>query len=105
METQAEKQLPLWPSTADLPWGSPVLVEVPEEFWSPDWRRGVRSKTYLGMLCSHCGPERDGRGIPYRVCVQPRRESQAEDEQAPCVPFNWEHAKITALAGKLADYW
>jgi hypothetical protein len=95
-------QLALWKSTADLPWDRPVLVEVAEEFWSDDWLRGVRSKTYLGMLCSHFGPELDRHGNRYPVCVQPRCESQAA--AAPCVPFDWEHAKITALEGKLKDY-
>lgn len=72
-------------------------MEIPEPFRTDDWCRGLRSRTYLGGICSHSGPESE-------VCVQPRRESQAADLEAPCIPFDPDTAKITVLPGKLGDY-
>lgn len=78
-----------------LPYGSPVLAEIPVEFWSHDWLMGMRTRTYLGHLCSHAGGG---------TCIQPERQSQAEGMQPPCIPFEPVQAKITVLSGKLSDY-
>lgn len=82
----------------EMPWGRPVLVEIEEPSGSADWCRGVRSKTYLGYLGEHSNLAEG------RVCVQPRRESQAAGMEAPCVPFDPERAWIRVLPGELADY-
>lgn len=87
-----------WPEGLPLPWGSVVLVEIPEEFWSDDYLRGVWSKTFIGRLCDHAQPDEG------KVCVQPARESQAEGCDAPCMPFDLAKVRITAIPGKLADY-
>ena len=79
----------------EIPYGKPALVEIPAEFWSQEWLMGIRSVTYLGDICS-C--HRGG------TCVQPRRESQGEGMQPPCISFDPEKAKITVLDGKLEDY-
>jgi hypothetical protein len=86
------------PGEANLPWGRPVLAEIPEEFWTDDWCRGVRAKIILGMLCSPCGR------TDARVCLQPRRESQAEGMEADCVPVDPDHIRLIVLDGKLPDY-
>jgi hypothetical protein len=85
------------PGEANLPWSHPVLAEIPEEFWTDDWCRGVRWRVYLGNLCSHSGRESP-------ACIQPRRESQAEGMEAPCVPFDPDHVRLMVLDGKLSDY-
>jgi hypothetical protein len=90
-------QLVLWGLPPDFLWGRPARVEIPEPFWSDDWFMGIRSKTYLGEICSHSGPESE-------VCVQPERKSQAEGMQPPCIPFDPDTATITVLPGKLRDY-
>jgi len=79
----------------DIPWGKAAMVEIPEESWSDDWLMGIRSKTWLGEICS-C--HRGG------VCVQPRRESQGEGMQPPCISFDPDKVKITVLDGKLSDH-
>jgi hypothetical protein len=97
-ETVTEGQLPLWGLPVDFPWGKPALVRIPEEFWTDDWCRGLRYRVYLGEICSHSDPSQS------LVCVQPRRESQAEGMESPCIPFDLDHAEIQVLEGKLSDY-
>jgi hypothetical protein len=86
------------PGEASLPWSSPVLAEIPEEFWTDDWRQGVRYKIVLGHLCSPCGR------TDARVCLQPRTESQAKGDEAHCVPVDPDHVRLIVLDGKLSDY-
>jgi hypothetical protein len=85
------------PGVHSLPWSHPVLAEIPEQFWTDDWCRGLRYRVYLGNLCSHSGPESP-------ACIQPRRESQAEGMDAHCVPFDPDHVRLMVLDGKLSDY-
>jgi hypothetical protein len=78
--------------------GNPVYAQVPEDFWTDDWCRGVRCKTYLGQLCDHSNPDEG------RWCVQPRQESQAADLVAHCIVINPDQVTIQVLDGKLSDY-
>ena len=82
-----------------LPWGRPVRIEIPTEFWSHEYLMGVQARIYLGDLCSHMG----GADEPH-TCVQPPRISQGEGMQPPCVPFDPVKVRITVLEGKLSDY-
>lgn len=77
---------------ADLPWGKPVRVTIPEKFWSLEWRRGRRAQVWLGRLCTHCGGG---------VCLQP---SLRDDPEAPCIPLDLRSVTIEALNGRLEDY-
>jgi hypothetical protein len=86
------------PGLANLPWGKPVLAAIPERFWTQDWCWGVRYKIVLGGLCSHS----DLSQSP--ACIQPRRESQAEGMEPPCVPFDPDNVRLMLLDGKLSDY-
>jgi hypothetical protein len=95
---ELDGQLVLWGPPLDFPWGRAAEVEIPETFWTDDWCRGLRSKTYLGEICAHHDPAQGP------VCVQPKRESQAEGMEPPCIPFDPATAKITVLPGKLRDY-
>jgi len=90
------RQEVLWGLPEDFPWGQTCTVEIPTRFWSDDWLDGVRSRKYVGMICSHSNPAEGD------ICVQPWSHSQAH--RAPCVPFDPETAVITVLPGKLQDY-
>lgn len=93
---EATGQQPLWGLPGDFPWGLTAMVEIPVLFWSTEWLAGVRSKTYIGMICSHHDP------LVSKTCVQPWNHSQAVI--AKCVPFDAATAKVTVLPGKPEDY-
>lgn len=82
------------PDSGKVPYGKPALVEVPEEFWTPDWCNGLRTRTYIGDICHHS----DGS-----TCVQPPHVNQGMPEPA-CIPFDPAKAVISVLSGRLSDY-
>ena len=86
------------PVTPDIPWGKPVLIEIPEKYWTNDWCQVVRSKTYIGTLCSHY----DARES--LICIQPP-QAGIQHVKVQCVPIkDLNECKLTVLKGKLKDY-
>lgn len=83
---------------SEIPWGKPARVEIPVEFGSDDYLRGIRSRTYIGHICSHSDPSES------LVCVEPPSHQVVLDPPKTCIPFDPEKATITVLEGKLADW-
>jgi hypothetical protein len=81
------------PPAEQVPLGKPAMVELPTEWWSPDWLSGLRFRTWIGDLCHHVGGG---------ICVQPAQQQGCPE--VPCIPFDPACARIVVLDGKLSDY-
>jgi hypothetical protein len=75
--------------------GRAVKCTVPVPFWSDDWHDGMRSRSYIGNVCScHKGG----------ICLQPPiREQGVPEERGQCFLLTSDMT-LELLPGKLRDY-
>jgi hypothetical protein len=76
-------------------YGRVVRCTVPVEFYSDDWHDGMRSRTYIGTVCSH----HEGG-----VCLQPPMRAQGVSEDSGKCFLLTSDMILELLPGKIRDY-